>query len=98
MSGKNVDNSLLKLHGIETDEDEKGEFKMATKKCERCGEVNPFTNKICKCGMILDKKTMIEIVQKDMQRTKADEVMDKLMQIPEFKEMFLSKIKEVIVP
>jgi len=96
MSGKNVDDALLKLYGIKN-EVESDESKFLSKKCERCGEENPPTNKFCnKCGMTLDKKTMIEVIEKDMQRRKADEILDKLIQNPEFKEMFLSKIKETI--
>jgi site-specific recombinase XerD/ribosomal protein L40E len=97
MSGKNVDNALLKLYGIQSGEEEKDESKFLSKKCERCGEENPPTNKFCRvCGMTLDKKDITEIIEKDMERRKADEILDKLIQNPEFKEMFLNKIKEII--
>jgi ribosomal protein L40E len=97
MSGRNVDNALLKLYGIQSGEEEKDKSKFLSKKCERCGEENPPTNKFCnKCGMTLDKETMIEIIEKDIERRKADEILDKLIQNPEFRDMFLSKIKETI--
>jgi site-specific recombinase XerD len=99
MNGKNVDNALLKLNNVKLKEDEKGkeETNFTQKKCGRCGEINMPTDKFCfKCGMVLDKKTMEEILEKDVEREKADRVLDKLIEDPTFKEMFLKKIKEII--
>jgi site-specific recombinase XerD/ribosomal protein L40E len=96
LSSKNFDNALLKMNGIEVEE-KKEESKLSPKNCIRCHETNPPTNKFCRrCGMALDEKTAIEILQQDFERQKADQVMDKLIQNPEFKEMFLSKIKEIV--
>ena len=98
MSGKNLDKALFKLNGIEDNENEKKEetdFK--SKKCSRCGEISPPTNKFCsKCGYVLDNETMLEIMENDFERGRADKIMDRLIKDSEFKEMFLRKMKEII--
>ena len=51
MSGRNVDNALLKIYGIKNDE-EKRESIFKPKECPRCQKVNQATNKFCsRCGM-----------------------------------------------
>lgn len=98
MSGKNLDKALFKLNGIENNENEKKEetdFK--SKKCSKCGEISPPTNKFCsKCGFVLDNETMLEIMENDFERGRADKIMDRLIKDSEFKEMFLRKMKEII--
>ena len=97
LSGRDVDKALLKIHGIEEEENGKEESVLKPKTCQRCSETNPATNRFCqKCGMVIDKKTMIEIVEKDMKRGKADDIMDKMLQDQRFREMFMEKIKEVV--
>jgi len=44
LSGRDVDNALLKVYGIKNTE-EKEESQLSPKKCPRCQEVNPFSNK-----------------------------------------------------
>lgn len=95
ISGKNVDDALLKINGIDIEKC-KEENKFSPKICIRCNESNPPTNKFCsRCNMPLDKAGLIEIVENDIERKRADEILDKLIQNPEFKEMFLNKIKEM---
>jgi len=96
LSGKTIDDALLKVNGIDTGAQEQ-KVKFANKKCERCSENNPPTNKFCsRCGMALDKETIAEMLEEDSERERADEILDKLIQDQEFKELFLSKIKEVL--
>jgi len=57
LSGRDVDEALLKMHGIQTD-DESGENNiLAPKVCIRCKTSNPASNKFCGlCGLPLDEK------------------------------------------
>ena len=56
MSGRNVDNALLKIYGIKNDE-EKRESIFKPKECPRCQKVNQATNKFCsRCGMRHDEQ------------------------------------------
>jgi site-specific recombinase XerD len=59
MSGKQVDNALLKIHGIVKDEDTMPELTSAA--CERCGTVNGPTSKFCaRCGMAMSVKDAMD--------------------------------------
>jgi hypothetical protein len=93
LSGRDVDNALLKVYGIKNTE-EKEESQLSPKKCPRCQEVNPFSNKFCyKCGMILDEQLMKDKVQQDMERRNADLILNKMMSDPEFMDMFANKMR-----
>jgi len=92
LSGRDVDNALLRVYGIENN-GQKQESILKPKDCPRCGERNQVTNKFCqKCGMPLDQKAISEILQKDQKRREADEVLDGLLQDEEFREMLIKKI------
>ncbi|KCZ71398.1 site-specific recombinase XerD [Candidatus Methanoperedens nitroreducens] len=66
--GRNVDNALLKMHGIVT-EDMK-DVQMSPKQCTRCGTMNAPTTKFCsKCGLALDIKAALEIEEKSSEVT-----------------------------
>jgi integrase len=60
LSGRDVDNALLKLHGLLEEEETKDGFKGI--KCPRCKLVNLPKSSFCsQCGMPLDTKTAIEL-------------------------------------
>jgi len=92
LSGRDVDNALLRMHGIVT-EDTK-DVQMSPKKCTRCNMMNSPTTKFCsKCGLALDIKTALEMEEKS-----SDTTMD-LMQaarndpkIMEFMKMFMQSV------
>lgn len=68
LSGRDVDNALLKMHGMLT-EDMK-DVQMSPKQCTRCSVMNSPTTKFCsKCGMALDIKAALEIEGKDSEIT-----------------------------
>jgi integrase len=95
LSNRDVDNAILGMNGVVV-EKKKEDSGFAPKDCIRCDEVNPPTNKFCKkCGMVLDKQEMIAVVEKDMERTKADEIMDKLLEDGEFKKLFMEKVRDM---
>jgi len=55
LSGRDVDNALLKIHGLVNEEEKKEETEMKT--CQRCQEKNPSVKKFCgRCGTPLDLK------------------------------------------
>ncbi len=57
LSGRDVDNAILKLHGLKKDEEEKPK----AKRCPRCKYINPTSAHFCiRCGAVLDLKTAIE--------------------------------------
>jgi len=92
LSGRDVDSALLKVYGIENNE-QKQESLLKPRNCPRCGETNQATNKFCqKCGMPLGQAAISEIVQKDLERREADKVLDSLLKDDEFREMFVRKV------
>ncbi|MCI0504435.1 site-specific integrase [Candidatus Micrarchaeota archaeon] len=92
MSGRDVDNALLKIQGLVHDEVSQEE-KIKAKNCQRCKEHNSPASKYCtRCGLPLDE-TLIVSLEKDRQAT--DSIMNRLMQDNEFKDMMLKKIFEM---
>lgn len=93
LSGRDVDNALLKVYGMENRE-EKKESIFKPKECPRCQQVNQATNRFCsRCGMPLDKESEAEVIRKGMERKEADETMDQLLEDQEFREVLLRKVE-----
>jgi integrase/recombinase XerD len=68
LSGRDVDNALLKMHGIVTDDTK--DVQMSPKQCTRCTTMNSPTTKFCsKCGLALDIKAALEIEEKSSEVT-----------------------------
>jgi integrase len=92
LSGRDVDNALLKLQGVKTVSQEK-EAILKTISCRRCKENNSPTSRFCaRCGSPLDVKSELEL---DELRTKADKLMSILIQDPEILEKLLDKIEQM---
>jgi len=54
------------------------------------------TNKFCsRCGTVLDEKTARELVKSTLERKQADEIMDRLIQDSEFRDMLKRKLEEI---
>jgi len=95
--GRDVDTALLKIYGIDIKEKNNYESKLNPKNCPRCKEINPATNKFCsKCGMVIDEKTIIDIVEKDMKRKEADDILDRLIENDGFRNILEEKIKSLV--
>ena len=95
LSGRDVDNALLKVYGINNN-NEKKESIFKPKECSRCQQVNQATNRFCsRCVMPLDEESRAELIRKSMVRKEADKVLDSLLEDQEFREMFLRKIEMV---
>ncbi len=99
LSGRDVDNALLKTYGIATDTSRRPEGKLRPKACPRCKVENASTNKFCsRCGTVLDQKTASEIIKKNLERNKADQIMDRLIQDQDFRDILARKIGELTNP
>ncbi len=60
LSGRDVDNALLKMHGMAADDAK--EVQMSPKKCVRCSTMNAPTSKFChKCGAGLNIAAVIDV-------------------------------------
>jgi integrase len=89
LSGRDVDNAILKLHGLAPTENGKNES-LKIRNCERCRERNSPISKFCsRCGSPLDIKTAIEL---DEKRRSGDEVISMLVKDPKVQEIIVSKI------
>jgi integrase/recombinase XerD len=96
LSGRDVDNAILKVYGMNQNTNNKEESVLRPKDCPRCNETNQATNKFCfKCGMPLDKETIVSLVEKDLQRKEADSLLDELIKDEEFREVLKRKIRQI---
>jgi site-specific recombinase XerD len=96
LSGRDIDNALLKLNNIQVPEDGNSTNGFSLRACQRCSLANPPGNKFCsRCGAPLDEQTAREIVQRDLDRSRADQIMDSLIQDQEFRAVLERKLKEL---
>ncbi len=96
LSGRDVDNAILKVHGI-TNNNEKEESKLRPKICLRCDTNNQATNRFCsRCGMPLEREMMMQITETDIDLKEASRILDGLIKDGEFRKMFLTKIRELV--
>jgi len=94
LSGRDVDKALLKLYGIEPDEESEKELFMP-KACPRCKQENSPSNKYCsRCGSPLDLETALQSEEKHVE---ADKVMNQLICDPEVKQLLLEKMRALIL-
>ena len=90
LSGRDVDNAILQTYGVVNKELTAPDEKFIPKNCPRCKTHNAPTSKFCtSCGYVLDAAV---IYQAENERQKADELMNMLMQDPEFKKMAVAKL------
>jgi len=89
LSGRDVDNAILKLHGLaETHEKETESLKV--KICARCQEKNsPISKFCCRCGSPLDIQTALTL---DEKRKTGDEVISMLVKDPKVQEIIINRI------
>lgn len=94
LSGRDVDGALLQMYGVKTDDSQK-ESAIKPKTCGRCKEVNGFANQLCKrCGNPLkDEKAFIG---QHIERDHADDLLDQMLEDPEFKRVFASKMRDLM--
>lgn len=94
LSGRDMDNALLKLHDIPIPKEDKKENDFSLKSCSRCQLSNPPSNIFCsRCGIVLDPEVADSLMKSNMERNKADDILDTLLKDDEFKNMLLMKVK-----
>ena len=92
LSGRDVDNAILKIHGIDTNGGTKPEQAQKPINCKRCNELNTPTNSFCnRCGLPLNEDAVKDLMKKDLDipREKLDllasaippELMEKLAEL-----------------
>jgi site-specific recombinase XerD/ribosomal protein S27AE len=92
LSGRDLDDAVLGIYGLK-ERKEKKPVEMAPKECPRCGNSNPATGRFCsRCGMALDLEAVVELERK---RREADELMSKLLEDPEVRELLRRKLAEL---
>ena len=78
LSGRDVDQTLLKHYGIEVEEEKRAETVLKPKMCVRCGFHNPPTARYCaRCSAVLDVRTAVEFEEA---RQGADDLVAKVVQ------------------
>ena len=93
LSGRDVDNALLRAHGIMLDREEKASVALTSVECPRCKRRVGAEDKFCpSCGMVLDVKAAFRLEQ---ERAKADQIMDMLLKDPEVRSLLARKIHEL---
>ncbi|MBE0428230.1 MAG: tyrosine-type recombinase/integrase [Nitrospirae bacterium] len=92
LSGRDVDNALLRMHGIVSDETK--DVQMSPKQCTRCNTMNAPTTKFCsKCGLALDIKAALEMEEKSSEVTMDFmQVAKNDPKIVDFMKMFLESV------
>jgi len=96
LSGRDMDNAILKVNNIRTTEEDKDRNEFSLRPCNRCGLDNPPAHKFCsRCGTVLDEETERRLVKSSLSANRADKVMDMLIHDQEFVEMLERKIKEL---
>lgn len=99
MTGKNTEETLLRINGIITEKEEKPSV-LQPKNCSRCSTINVTNNKFCsKCGAVLDIKTAIELQEEqkvqEESRQQSDNYINAILKDPEIISIFVKKVKEI---
>lgn len=89
LSGRDVDNAILKLHGLASAEKKESES-LRVRKGARCQEKNSPVSKFCsRCGSPLEIRTAIELDQK---RRNGDELVSMIVKDPRVQEIIVDRI------
>ncbi len=90
LSGKEINNAILKLNGVETEEKEEKSSNLRPKNCHRCETINSYDSKYCSiCAAPLDIETAMKMEER---RRIPDELMTQLIKDPEVQKILLEKI------
>jgi ribosomal protein L40E len=98
LSGRDMDNAILKMNGIKSKNTEKKQS-FAPRQCQRCDIMNPPAGKFCfKCGMPLDQETVMKVEEK---RNEMDNIMTillkDLLKDPEIYARIENKLQQIKV-
>jgi len=91
-----VDQALLKLNNIQTDEISGQEKDFTVRRCVKCDLENPPSNRFCsRCGIVLDKNAAEQFIKEDTERKHADSIMDRLLEDKEVRDLLEQKLKQL---
>jgi len=92
LSMRDVEDKLLKIHGV-LPEERPQESPLAPRRCPRCQETNPATNRFCsKCGLALDAKVATRLEEETRKR---DERLARVLEDPEVRALLIRKLAEL---
>jgi integrase len=90
LSGRDVDNALLKAQGIMLNQEENAKMALTLVKCPRCGKESSCEAQFCPaCGMVLNEKAALMLEE---ERNLADRIMDLLMKDDEVRRLLSRKL------
>jgi integrase len=93
LSGRDVDNALLKAQGIMLNQEGKVKLALTLEKCPRCGKESNSDAQFCpSCGVVLDLKASVKLEE---ERMNADRIMDMLMKDDEVRNLLSRKMNEL---
>lgn len=93
LSGRDVDDAILKMRGLSKPKEEEIESSLAPKTCPRCNLINKATGKFCmRCGAILDVQTAVAM-QDEIKSL--DEKFSTLLQEEDVQRLLLKKMMEL---
>lgn len=96
LSGRDMDSALLKLNNIQAPDEKQAGDGFMLRPCWRCDFQNPPANRFCsRCGTALDDRAADDLIRQQFNLSRADSVMDRLVQDSEFREMPCRKISEL---
>ncbi len=90
LSGRDVDDAILEMHGMKKEEKEEKKGPLRAVKCPRCGHLT--TGKFCSnCGAVLTVEGAVELQEKGKE---IDDLLANVLEDPEVKEILMKKLKE----
>jgi len=96
LSGRDIDTALLRLNNIEVPEGSGNEDRFTVQPCPVCKLENPPANKFCsRCGTVLDETVARTMVQRNLERSRADQIMDRLLEDAEFRSFLDKKLRQL---
>lgn len=95
MSGRDTDELIMKVNGIEIKKDMK-ESTLRSIKCLKCNTINESTNRFCKlCSFALTKEAQEQILKNESEIGEVNKFMDILFKDKDIMALVAQKIKEV---
>jgi len=91
LSGRDIDNRLLELHGLKPKPNER--LEQTVRACPRCEQKNSSASRLCsRCGSALDIQAAIE---NDTRIRRAGEVMETLLRDSKVRFLLMEKMREL---
>jgi hypothetical protein len=92
LSGRDVDDAVLRMNGLKRDEKEEDKGPLRAVKCPRCGNIS--VGNFCNhCGAVLNIKTAVEL----QDRVKGlDEKLANLLQKKEVRDLLIRELREIM--